>query len=222
MLCSKFKEMESFLGYCFSHKCIKKRYRALCPGTIEPHIGVINASVDGKESSTRYQVVQVTPSNRFGTISTVDLWPLQGRKHQLRVHLKSVGHAILGDPKYSPYINVTSNDNEMCLWALGVEYPDPELHVYVTPPNTSIGVCHDRIDDHTEGIHNEKQADTEVEEAACMKTLQNVNGDEKKNSLFDSKGGKSRKYDVETLQQNKYISIEIPEPKFFEFIRSTV
>ena len=85
----------------------------------------------------------------------------------------------------------------------------PRTHVYVTPPNTSIGVCHDRIDDHTEGIHMRNRQTLKLRKL-LFENITNVNGDEKKNS-FDSKG-KSRKYDVETLQQNKYISIEIPEP----------
>ena len=34
--------------------------------------------------------------------SRLELWPLTGRSHQLRVHLSAIGHPILGDPLYGP------------------------------------------------------------------------------------------------------------------------
>ena len=197
--------METFLGYCFSHKCIKKRYRALCPGTIEPASGVIDSPISGKESITKYQVVKVTPSFRFGTITTVDLWPLQGRRHQLRIHLKSIGHAILGDPRYSPHILATPDENKMCLWALGVEFPDPTLHV-----TTKQAVM--------------DQCDTVIMNVNSNDESKETDGNERLNEKRDRKtpcvADSIVDYDVETLLQGLYKSIEIEEPNLFEIVRS--
>ena len=66
-------------------------------GRLESSTGVIDAPIKGKKSVTRYAVVQYTDSLRYGTITTVDLFPITGRQHQLRKHLMSVGHPILGN-----------------------------------------------------------------------------------------------------------------------------
>ena len=55
----------------------------------------------GRRALTRYRVL-----DRQGTgadaISRLELKPVTGRAHQLRVHLLSLGHPILGDPLYAP------------------------------------------------------------------------------------------------------------------------
>ena len=209
VICSKFKEMETFLGYCFSHKCIKKRYRALCPGTIQPATGVIDSPISGKDSITRYQVVEVTPSFRFGTITTVDLWPLQGRRHQLRIHLKSIGHAILGDPKYSPYIFATPDENKMCLWAVSLEYPDPSVYVTTKKGITDEGK--------TVAIDVRPHDESEKESEEPDENVQTImEKDREFSSVQDSSN-----YNVETLLQGVYKSVQIVEPELFEIVRST-
>lgn len=50
----------------------------------------------GKPAQTRWRVLE------YGNDSTrVRLWPLTGRTHQLRVHMKALGHVILGDEFYA-------------------------------------------------------------------------------------------------------------------------
>jgi tRNA pseudouridine32 synthase/23S rRNA pseudouridine746 synthase len=51
----------------------------------------------GRPALTRYQVVQ-----RGRDAARLELHPLTGRSHQLRVHLSAIGHAILGDDLYAP------------------------------------------------------------------------------------------------------------------------
>jgi tRNA pseudouridine32 synthase/23S rRNA pseudouridine746 synthase len=54
---------------------------------------------NGKPSSTRWRCLHfVADSNS----SQLELEPLTGRSHQLRVHLKAIGHPILGDALYAP------------------------------------------------------------------------------------------------------------------------
>lgn len=89
VVCSKSKLVETFLKQCFENKVVQKRYRALCPGEIVLREGNIEVPIDGRTSLTRYRVVMVTRSRKFEWLSTVDLWPVSGRRHQLYVTLPS-------------------------------------------------------------------------------------------------------------------------------------
>ena len=53
----------------------------------------------GKEAKTHYKVIKTSQSGKF---SLLELKPVTGRTHQLRVHLKYLGCPILGDPVYGP------------------------------------------------------------------------------------------------------------------------
>ena len=55
--------------------------------------------VDGKPSQTRWRCVAFDPLRQ---VSRLDLEPVTGRSHQLRVHLQAIGHPIVGDPLYAP------------------------------------------------------------------------------------------------------------------------
>ncbi|WP_264768000.1 pseudouridine synthase, partial [Klebsiella pneumoniae] len=52
---------------------------------------------EGRDSLTRYQVVK-----REEKTTVVRLIPITGRSHQLRVHMQSLGHPIVGDDLYAP------------------------------------------------------------------------------------------------------------------------
>ena len=107
MICSKTRKDEVTIKQLFFHRQVKKRYRAMVSGRLEPATGIIDAPVKGKVSKTRYSVVQYTDSIRNGTITTVDLFPITGRQHQLRKHLLSVGHPILGKTPSSRTLSYT-------------------------------------------------------------------------------------------------------------------
>ncbi|WP_422014453.1 pseudouridine synthase [Roseateles sp.] len=94
----------------FAARRVGKAYIAIVGGTLDGE-GLIDlplaadwpnrprqqVSVDlGKPSQTRWRVLA-----REGPHTRVALEPLTGRTHQLRVHLASLGHAILGDTLYA-------------------------------------------------------------------------------------------------------------------------
>ncbi len=54
---------------------------------------------NGKPSSTRWRCLSFDAARN---VSRLELEPLTGRSHQLRVHLKAIGHPILGDALYAP------------------------------------------------------------------------------------------------------------------------
>jgi tRNA pseudouridine32 synthase/23S rRNA pseudouridine746 synthase len=106
------------LSEAFANRQVNKRYEAVVLGeveaptddqwrTIDLPIGVDwpnrpRRKIDpqaGKSSQTRVQLLQVDAQRQ---ISHVQLEPLTGRTHQLRLHLQAIGHPILGDALYAP------------------------------------------------------------------------------------------------------------------------
>ena len=87
------------LNQQFENKTIKKRYRAIVNGKIDPE-GLIDLSIENKEASTRYQRIDLVESLQNQWLSLVDLFPKTGRTHQLRIHLSEIGHPIVGDKIY--------------------------------------------------------------------------------------------------------------------------
>ena len=129
VLCAESKAAERAIKMGFHDRHVKKRYRALVVGRLEPREGSISRALKGKPSTTRYAVAAYTPSDRYGCVSTVDLWPVEGRNHQLRKHLQSVGHPIVGDRHYSFASTWPEDDGGwppcQFLWALEMWFPDP-------------------------------------------------------------------------------------------------
>ncbi|KZN29075.1 ribosomal large subunit pseudouridine synthase A [Pseudoalteromonas luteoviolacea S2607] len=105
------KEAHRFLSIQFQDRLTKKRYVARVHGQLEQ----INGSVDlplicdwpnrpkqkvchesGKPSLTHFEVIE-----HEAHATRVSLTPITGRSHQLRVHMQSLGHVILGDRLYA-------------------------------------------------------------------------------------------------------------------------
>ena len=99
------------LGLQFEKRYTKKTYVARVWGEMTTKTGTIDLPlivdwpnrplqhvdhVNGKPALTDYRVVRTG-----GGESRVRLYPKTGRSHQLRVHMKEIGHPILGDPFYA-------------------------------------------------------------------------------------------------------------------------
>ena len=87
------------LNKMFEEKKISKSYYAISIGEMTKK-GILDSPIDGKECISKYEVEQSVASERFGFLNLVKLYPLTGRRHQLRIHLASIGHPILGDKEY--------------------------------------------------------------------------------------------------------------------------
>ena len=101
----------------FKERKVTKTYIALTHGEIEPKEGEIVASVGrlpwrrerfgvlpgGREAITKYKVISyhslITDHGSLFTL--VELYPKTGRTHQIRIHLKFIGHPIVGDYFYA-------------------------------------------------------------------------------------------------------------------------
>lgn len=91
---------------------ITRRYHAVVHGNLKDDAGTVNAPigrhpVDRKKMSTkapngRSAVTHYRVLERFGNYTYIECELETGRTHQIRVHMSSIGHPILGDAVYGP------------------------------------------------------------------------------------------------------------------------
>ncbi|MEM8790726.1 MAG: pseudouridine synthase [Pseudomonadota bacterium] len=96
----------------FERRVVEKTYVARVAGTVVEESGTIDLPLiadwpnrpmqkvchaQGKAALTEWQVIE-----RESGATRLELSPKTGRSHQLRVHLREIGHPILGDPFYAP------------------------------------------------------------------------------------------------------------------------
>lgn len=100
------------LAVQFANHTITRRYRAIVHGVLTDDEGIIDApigrdnadrkkmavnQVNGKRAVTHYTVLE-----RFERFTYIECRLETGRTHQIRVHMASIGHPLLGDSVYGP------------------------------------------------------------------------------------------------------------------------
>lgn len=119
-----------FLGLAFETRKIHKRYAAVVSG-IPLAAGKIAEPINGVPARSEFITKQTVPSLRSGHLTLVDLFPITGRTHQLRIHMASIGHPIVGDQKYGPEGNVLKGKG-LFLAAVELNFPHPATHKETT------------------------------------------------------------------------------------------
>jgi len=98
-----------YLAAQFKSRTVTKGYFILVKGRLSPDQGIIEAPIGrdphsrrrmaivetGKEATTRYQVRKY-----LDNYTLVEVTPLTGRTHQIRVHLSAIGYPVVGDSLY--------------------------------------------------------------------------------------------------------------------------
>ncbi len=112
ILFARTKEAQGFLGQEFEQRRARKTYIARVQGVVQDDSGTIDLPLgsdwdyrprqkvdhqNGRPAVTDWQVI-----DRSKTETRIRLMPHTGRSHQLRVHMLSLGHPILGDQIYAP------------------------------------------------------------------------------------------------------------------------
>lgn len=131
-----------YLQSLFKKREVQKTYVALVHGKVEPTKGQINVPVGrlpwnrerfgvvpgGRKASTEYKVVSYYQKNKE-LYSLMNLYPKTGRTHQIRIHMKYIGHPLVADNYYAGR-KTSKKDrlwcNRLFLHACGLEFKPPE------------------------------------------------------------------------------------------------
>jgi len=117
-------------------------YIALIHGKVDPEEGEVSVPMGrlpwrrdrfgvlpgGRQSQSAYKVIKFFPEERGG-YSLVEFYPKTGRTHQIRIHAKHMGHAIVADEFYAGR-KTARNDRKFCprlfLHASGIKFIHPK------------------------------------------------------------------------------------------------
>jgi 23S rRNA pseudouridine1911/1915/1917 synthase len=167
MIVAKTQAAFEDLKSLFQARAMKKTYSAFVVGVprekkgiIDRPIGIKNgtlkrsvhaetmakSAVTEYEITTKYCVPSDGPKSKEEEYALLEVRPRTGRTHQIRVHLASIGHPIVGDPLYgSPTISAVLCAPRLMLHARVLEFSDGEGNRYSfeTPlPEEFIKVIH--------------------------------------------------------------------------------
>ena len=124
----------SDLNRQFRERVVDKTYTAVVQGLVEKSEGEINLPIapdpenrpkqiisdDGKAALTRFEVLA-----RDIEDTRMALYPVTGRSHQLRIHMASIGHPILGCDMYANEQAFAASDR-LLLHATNIQFTHPE------------------------------------------------------------------------------------------------
>jgi len=126
MIVAKNEESFTKLQSEFKNRLVSKTYIALVHGKLTPDEGEISVPVGrlpwrrdrfgivagGRDSRTSYKVKEFFPGNNAGH-TLAEFYPKTGRTHQIRIHCKYLGHAIVADEFYAGR-KTSRNDRVWC------------------------------------------------------------------------------------------------------------
>ena len=155
LLIAKNNLSAEFLTNCFKNKTINKTYIGLVYGHVKKEVGTIDiplakkrigknekvqADIEfGKSAITKYKVLK-----HFNDYTELELSPITGRTHQLRVHCKEIGHPILNDMKYGgKKVLCKEKFPRLCLHAYKINienYFGKTLNIQTPRPNFTLKI----------------------------------------------------------------------------------
>ena len=138
-------EAHRHLSVQFQDKRVRKQYAALVlgwpsddEGSVDAPIGKVRLPGDeharmrivppgtpkGRASLTRWRVIERCEADTSERFARVELTPVTGRAHQLRLHMQLLGHPILGDELHGSPAAVAAA-NRLCLHAAQLDFERP-------------------------------------------------------------------------------------------------
>lgn len=132
LVVAKTNEAHQKLAEQLENHTMEREYYALVHGVISHEDGTIDAPIarmhidrkkrtvaeGGKHAITHFEVVE-----RFKNYTLVKLNLETGRTHQIRVHMKYIGHPVVGDPMYGPAETITGFGQFLHAATLGFVHP---------------------------------------------------------------------------------------------------
>ena len=143
LVCCKSDLAMKSLSHQFLEKTVDRKYIAICYGVINHNLGRIDAPLgrdpenrkrftvvdDGKHAVTNFRVLE-----RFKEYSLLELSLETGRTHQIRVHMKYIGHPVVGDPLYGPRNVIGDHGQYLHAQTLGFTHPRTGERLEFTSP----------------------------------------------------------------------------------------
>lgn len=145
MIFARHKNSLRSLQQQFQNRQTKKTYQAIVYGKLSPSSGAINLPMRcdwpnrpkqmvcyefGKKSLTRWRIIEYINNN-----TRIELMPVTGRSHQLRIHCNAIGHPIVGDPFYGNSVSQAASKN-LCLHAQSLTVKHPSSNEEITFSST--------------------------------------------------------------------------------------
>lgn len=141
LVIAKNDKSHNFLSQQLQDHSMHRKYWALVKGNLKEDKGTINKPLgrdpvnrikravtnkNSKEAITHFKVLK-----RFGDYTLCEFKLETGRTHQIRVHMNSIGHPIVGDPLYSNPTKLPFKTNGQLLHAkeLGFVHPDTKEYM---------------------------------------------------------------------------------------------
>jgi 23S rRNA pseudouridine1911/1915/1917 synthase len=131
-----------YIAAQFKSRAVTKGYLVLVKGRLSPEQGIIEAPIGrdphsrrrmaiieaGKEASTLYKVRKY-----LDDYTLVEVIPLTGRTHQIRIHLSAIGYPVVGDPIYG--VKSAHLDRQFVhAYRLGFRLPSTEQYQEFSSP----------------------------------------------------------------------------------------
>ena len=134
------------LSVQFQDRLVEKKYLAIVAGAVEGDEGSIDLPMRKDLDDPPRQIIDHEQGRRAVTMwrvlaresdrTRLELTPLTGRSHQLRLHMKTIGHPILGDDLYAPP-EVLAMADRLMLHALSLSI----VHPSTAEPRTFEAPC---------------------------------------------------------------------------------
>ena len=157
LVAAKTDRAHQHLAAQFADHSIERAYKALVWGVPTPAAGTVTGNIGrsprnrkkmavvkrgGKPATTHYRVIR-----RFGSLASLMECRLEtGRTHQIRVHMASIGHPVMGDPVYGGGPRRCPADAPDCLRPALQESTAQLLHAVLLGFDHPDGRCHMRFE----------------------------------------------------------------------------
>ena len=137
LILAKSEKIKDLMKIQFRKKKVKKTYIAIVDGKISKNKGRVESHLKKNKSSKGKILWQNVKKNGLFALtyfeaikktrfySVVKCFPITGRTHQIRVHMKQLGHPILGDYQYSRSFKYPKFVSRLMLHSLQIEFKHP-------------------------------------------------------------------------------------------------
>lgn len=123
---AKGKHAQKLMMDEFKKRAVKKVYIAIVQGIVKKSFDVIRKSIyNNNRRRNEYAVTKYKVLERKGNFSILEVEPVTGRTNQIRIHLKEIGHPILGERVYAFRKDFKLRFKRTALHAKYIEFKHP-------------------------------------------------------------------------------------------------